>query len=351
MKTDRVANLLMASILLTIISGGIKYYNVTEKIRTTALVTHTYDVIQTSSELLNLLLEVEASQRGFILTLDSSYLNPYLSSMPQIDNKVKTLLSLTIDNPRQTTIINQRIKPLVNLKKDELQDVLEQFKQKHLPGAIAYIKSDSGKVTMDELRISIGDLTRHEEELLETRNTRLRTIYAVNDTIHYASFVLICIISGLALKTLLDKEKKNKELLSALRESNKNLEIKVHERTVELEKKSQLTEKLNRDLQDNFEELQSFYEALHISNETAEDTLREIRDLYDNAPCGYHSLNADGIIVRMNQTELDWLGYKREEVVGRLKVTEILRPEDHETYRTRFAVFLEQGYIRDQEHT
>ncbi|HMG89683.1 MAG TPA: CHASE3 domain-containing protein [Chryseolinea sp.] len=351
MKSDRVANFLIASILLTLISGGIKYYNVTEKIRTTTLVTHTYDVIQESSELLNLLLEVEASQRGYILTLDSSYLNPYLSSMPQIDNKVNTLLTLTADNPRQTTVINQRIKPLVNLKKKELQDVFEQFKQKHLTGAIAYIKSDSGNVTMDELRVSIAALTRHEEELLEKRNSRLRKIYAVNDTIHYASFVLICIISGLALKTLLDKEKKNKELLAALRESNKNLEIKVHERTVELEKKSQLTDKLNRDLQDNFEELQSFYEALHVSNEKSEDTLREIRDLYDNAPSGYHSLNADGLIVRMNQTELDWLGYTREEVVGKLKVTEILLPEDHEKYHKRFATFLEQGYIRDQEHT
>ena len=101
MKTDRVANLLIASILLTIVSGGIKYYNVTEKIRTTTLVTHTYDVIQESSELLNLLLEVEASQRGYILTLDSTYLGPYLSSMPQIDNKVNVLLTLTADNPRQ----------------------------------------------------------------------------------------------------------------------------------------------------------------------------------------------------------------------------------------------------------
>ena len=351
MKTDRVANLLIASILLTIISGVIKYYNVTEKIRTTTLVTHTYDVIQESSDLLNLLLEVEASQRGFILTLDSSYLGPYMSSVPEIDNKVNTLLTLTADNPRQTTIINQRIKPLVTLKKNELQDVLEQFKLKHLPGAIAYIKSDSSNVTMDELRMSIADLTRHEEELLEKRASRLRKIYAVNDTIHYASFVLICIISVLALKTLLDKEKKNKELLAALRESNKNLEIKVHERTVESEKKSQLTEKLNRDLQDNFEELQSFYEALHVSNVKSEDTLKEIRDLYDNAPCGYHSLNAEGIIVRMNQTELDWLGYKREEVVGKLNVTGILHPEDHSKYRADFARFLQQGIIRDQEHT
>ena len=245
-----------------------------------------------------------------------------------------------------------RKKPIIPAKekKKELQNLLDQFKERGIAGATSTIKSDSGKV-MKELRTAIADLTRHEQELLAKRNSRLQKIYVVNDTIHYASFVLICVISGLALKTLLDKENKNKELLAALRESNRNLEIKVHERTLELEKKGHLTEKLNRDLQENFAELQSFYEALHISNAKAEDTLREIRDLYDNAPCGYHSLNAEGIIVRMNQTELNWLGYTRDEVIGKLMVTEILSPEDHPRYVTGFAAFLQRGYIRDQEHT
>src|SRR5690242_5476316 len=41
----------------------------------------------------------------------------------------------------------------------------------------------------------------------------------------------------------------------------------------------------------------------------------EVRDLYDNAPCGYHSIDAAGSVVRINATELGWLGYARDEVV------------------------------------
>ncbi|WP_085920416.1 diguanylate cyclase [Halomonas sp. CSM-2] len=37
----------------------------------------------------------------------------------------------------------------------------------------------------------------------------------------------------------------------------------------------------------------------------------EVNKLYDSAPCGYHSLNADGVILKMNQTELDWLNLDR----------------------------------------
>ena len=53
----------------------------------------------------------------------------------------------------------------------------------------------------------------------------------------------------------------------------------------------------------------------------AEDALRqsteEVWDLYNNAPCGYHSLDKDGTFVRVNDTELRWLGYTREELIGR----------------------------------
>ena len=47
-----------------------------------------------------------------------------------------------------------------------------------------------------------------------------------------------------------------------------------------------------------------------------ERTTREIEDLYNRAPCGYHSLDGDGRVLQMNDTELGWLGYARAEVVG-----------------------------------
>ena len=42
----------------------------------------------------------------------------------------------------------------------------------------------------------------------------------------------------------------------------------------------------------------------------------EISDLYNNAPCGYHSLGPDGTFLRINDTELRWLGYARDEVLS-----------------------------------
>jgi PAS domain S-box-containing protein len=75
----------------------------------------------------------------------------------------------------------------------------------------------------------------------------------------------------------------------------------------------------------------------------------EIHDLYNNAPCGYHSLDAQGLFVRINDTELAWLGYSRDEIVNHMNIQDILTPESKETFRQNFPVFKETGSLRDLE--
>lgn len=85
----------------------------------------------------------------------------------------------------------------------------------------------------------------------------------------------------------------------------------------------------------------------------AEDRLRkssdEIHDLYNNAPCGYHSIGPDGTVVRINHTELSWLGYSSVEVVGRRKYADFLTPESRQLFERRFATFKGEGTIQDLE--
>ena len=81
----------------------------------------------------------------------------------------------------------------------------------------------------------------------------------------------------------------------------------------------------------------------------AEAYAREVEDLYNNAPCGYHSLDADGMFVRVNNTELSWLGYRREELVGRMKFSDFLTPASREKFRDSFPRFKERGRMADLE--
>jgi diguanylate cyclase (GGDEF)-like protein/PAS domain S-box-containing protein len=75
----------------------------------------------------------------------------------------------------------------------------------------------------------------------------------------------------------------------------------------------------------------------------------EVRDLYERAPCGYHSLDGDGQFIRINDTELSWLGYSRDEIVGKLKFSDLLVPEDRKIFEDTFPQFKAQGSIKDLE--
>jgi diguanylate cyclase (GGDEF)-like protein/PAS domain S-box-containing protein len=75
----------------------------------------------------------------------------------------------------------------------------------------------------------------------------------------------------------------------------------------------------------------------------------EIRDLYDNAPCGYHSIDRDGVFTRVNQTELNWLGYSREELIGKKNVKGLLTPKSQKTFEATYPTFLAGHNIDDME--
>ena len=71
----------------------------------------------------------------------------------------------------------------------------------------------------------------------------------------------------------------------------------------------------------------------------------ELDDLYNRAPCGYHSLSPDGVYRRINDTELAWLGYARHEVEGKKHVTDFMTPASIQVFNERFPKVLSEGGV------
>ena len=78
---------------------------------------------------------------------------------------------------------------------------------------------------------------------------------------------------------------------------------------------------------------------LHAANQTLAAQATRLGDLYNNVPCGYHSLDANGVIVEINNTALRWLGHTRDEIVGKREFAEFLTGECRDRFRTAFARF------------
>ncbi|CAK0740611.1 membrane hypothetical protein [Azospirillaceae bacterium] len=89
---------------------------------------------------------------------------------------------------------------------------------------------------------------------------------------------------------------------------------------------------------------------LQESSRIIEERAAEIADLYNRAPCGYHSLDEAGLFTRINDTELSWLGYRREEVVGVMYFRDLLDEEGVRRHNKSMPIFQKQGVIFDLEY-
>jgi PAS domain S-box-containing protein len=119
-----------------------------------------------------------------------------------------------------------------------------------------------------------------------------------------------------------------KQAEETLRRSKDDLEQLVQERTAMLNKVNEL-------LREEIAERQKASEEIH--------------DLYNNAPCGYHSLDPDGTFVRINDTELSWLGYSRDEIIGRKKFSDLITASSLKFFKESFPIFKERGFVHDLE--
>ena len=115
------------------------------------------------------------------------------------------------------------------------------------------------------------------------------------------------------------REQKQAEI--ALQELNTELEQRVIERTAEL------TE----------------------VNHSLQQYINQVEDLYNNAPCGYHSLDAAGTIIMINDTELKWLGYTRDEIMQKKNFVDLIPIESKNIFYKNFPLFKKQGYTNNLE--
>ena len=74
------------------------------------------------------------------------------------------------------------------------------------------------------------------------------------------------------------------------------------------------------------------------------------RDICEKAPDGIYSLGPDGTILEVNDTWLRMLGYERDEVVGKMKVTELLTADGLKTYEYTFPEFKSRGFVENIDY-
>jgi len=192
MKMKIGARILLGYGLALLVAGavGVVAYRATaELIASEAEVAHTHLVKEALANLLALLTDAETGQRGFILTGDESYLEPYTKAVAQINADVVKVRELTADNRAQQARI-AAIEPQVQSKLREMASIVALARQRGQGAAIKEVVTNRGKAFMDEIRRIVGEMDGDVSRLLAERAAHS------NDT---AQFSLRAMIWGGAL--------------------------------------------------------------------------------------------------------------------------------------------------------
>lgn len=102
-------------------------------------------------------------------------------------------------------------------------------------------------------------------------------------------------------------------------------------------------------LRESEERIRLQAQELARANNALQEHADELAELYNQAPCGYHSLDKNGIFVRINDTELKMLGYARDEILGKKKFTDLLTAQSIQTFQENFLLFQQRGWVRELE--
>ena len=185
--------LLVIILLLSGANLSLFIYSQTQAENSERSVLHTYNVIQESTELLSYLKDAETGQRGYILTLNPSYLEPYETGTLNATNSVELLGALTKDNPSQQVLLST-LEQQIAKKLDELQETITLTEQGRRAAALKIVNTDLGKQIMDDIRHSLDTFMAEEKQLLKVRDEYHQAYKAKSRHFVFSSKLLLCVV-------------------------------------------------------------------------------------------------------------------------------------------------------------
>lgn len=134
---------------------------------------HTYEVLSQLAELELQLVSAETGQRGYIITGQPRYLEPYDNALGTIDRAYNHLQTLISDNPDQRRRADA-LQPLLEGRMNRLQEGIRLRDSQGFSAAQDFTLSNEGQQLMEQIRSITNDMKQDEENLLRQRSEQVQ---------------------------------------------------------------------------------------------------------------------------------------------------------------------------------
>jgi PAS domain S-box-containing protein len=272
----------LASAILVLI-GAVSYQSTTRLIEAKNRVAQTQERINSLEQLLSQVKDAETGQRGYILTGEERYLEPYKTASATVNQNIQNLRKLTANAPDQQRQLDALESSIKN-KLAELKGTIDQRKYQGFDSALQMVRTNLGQKLMENIRSRVREMKNAENALLKQQLAAAGTS---------GRFTILTLAIGIALTLVI---------------------------------------------------LCGIYSLIYheiVERQRVEETLKKERNfisaVIDTSSALVVVLNREGKIVRFNRACEQTTGYTFDEVRGRYLWNLFIIPEEVEPVQATFA--------------
>jgi methyl-accepting chemotaxis protein len=179
---NRILSGYLAALVIFGVVASITYKATQDLVGANDWVTHTYQVKDGLSQILLSMVNAETGQRGFLLTGEDRFLDPWQAGQRDVDRYVQRVRTLVSDNPRQIARTSE-LQPMIARRLADMANVID-LRRTQGTKVIDPVTVERGKRDMDDLRRLVTEMDNEENALLEQRQSSARqsatfAVYAI----------------------------------------------------------------------------------------------------------------------------------------------------------------------------
>jgi len=327
LKTTHKIGAAFAGVTLLVILGvGLSFWAFRQIDEAARAREHARMVIDRANDLLSELKDAETGERGYIITGNETFLEPYLAVRDQVSDHLRELRLLAVNSATQKHLV--ALGPLLEARMAVLAQDIQMRRNQDLNAATALVNSGKGKLLMDSIRVEMQAFIQINEDALAEREAQFQS-----DMRHFLIIMAVFSLGTLLLALLF--------AYLLYRDSRHRLHKLVHLETRHL---LEIQQETGRQLQTANAELQLFRNVDITARKQAETELglssKQLQRLLEYSPVILYALKFEGekikpCLISENITRL--LGYTLAECMSCDWWYTRLHPEDCERVAASFS--------------
>lgn len=296
-----------------------------------------YHIQSASAEFMRLVVDLETGFRGYVLTQQPQFLQPYQAAKQRVLALGNSLRQMVGNDPAQRMLV-QSVQNNIHLLMSDKDRLIERVKMGHPEEAEKYIEAEKGRLLMLAIREEMARFDRQEVEQLQqalASSSEDRSVL-MGVIVGGGAFALILMLLPLQLIA-----RSITGPLTALVKTVENFSggtmpnVPVLDRQDEIGNLTRVMNTMGTQIQQHIQQIEHSKQELRTLNQDVTSSEAKYRGIVDHAPIGIFTVEKNRVIFSNRQ---NWILAGRDPDAGLVpeQMWEAIHPEDREEVREAF---------------